>query len=243
MPPPDPTWSAGRPPAGRRSSSTSTSNPASRTRQKKSKSSSPKNHSGSGSTPASTTASSTRVAPQQATSTGVNPVPEPGRRDHVDGVGAAPDEPAGRRPPPPRPGRGPVVEVARPGTAGRPGGAGQGEQADVVLAQIGPPGRRVRERLDQAGPEAAGRPGVRRQPDHADLGLEGRVVESAVTVDHHDHPVGAEPLDVEQRHRHVAGQAGSQVGQHHRGDPVGTAGPSPSTGPRPAPTVIVPSRR
>jgi hypothetical protein len=52
------------------SASTTTLKPDFLTRQKKSKSSSPKNQFGSGNTPASATRRDTRVAPQQATSTG-----------------------------------------------------------------------------------------------------------------------------------------------------------------------------
>ena len=97
-------------------------------------------------------------------------------------------------------------------------GTGQGEQTDVVLAQVGPPGGRVREGLDHPGPEAAGGSGVARQPDHPDPGLEGRIVETADTVDHDHDPVGTEPFDIDQRAGDVPGQPRSHVGEDHGGD-------------------------
>ena len=202
--------------------STRTSKPAWRTRQKKSKSSSPKNQSASGSTPASTTSRETSVAPP----TGHVHRHQVGRRAHrgndIDRVGAAPHEapPVGDdrtdRPVPVAEG---VEGVDPPDQPVQPR-RGQGEQADVVLAEVRPRRGRFGERLEQAGPEPAGGTGVGRQPDHADLRFERRVVEAAFAVDHHHHPFGWEPLHLEQGAGDVAGQRRSQVGEHHRRHPA-----------------------
>ena len=111
-------------------------------------------------------------------------------------MGAAPDEP-------------PAVGHHGSGRAGGPTrrldatdqvgqtGTRQGEETDVVLAQVGPLRGGVREGLGHPRPEAAGGSEVARQADHPDLGLEGRIVETAGPVDH-DHHIGR---DRDLRHR------------------------------------------
>ena len=139
--------SAGRPRPGPTRRRPAPSNPPCRTRQKKSKSSRPKNHSGSGTMPASKTRRDSNVAPQLATSTGTSSYGFPGGRDHVDGVGSSADEPSpvGHHRPDGR-ARQPVATFGPAHDVGQPR-AGKGEEPHVVLAQVGPverTGRRTR---------------------------------------------------------------------------------------------------
>ena len=141
------------------------------------------------------------------------------RRHHVEGVGAPPHEA-------PAVGHDGTDRRMRGGQAVDPGHEvghprrGQVEQADVVLAEVDPPARRVADGRLESGPEAAGRTGVDGQPDHPHRGLEVRVVESALAVDHDHHATGVEPFVLEQRADDVAGQARPAVGQDHGGDRV-----------------------
>ena len=206
--------------------STRTSNPASRSRQKKSKSSSPKNHSGSGSTPASNAGRDTRVAPQQATSTGARssgrsrtagrrwrcgrPGPRrSGRRPRRRPTGAASPAAPANRSSTARPAGAPAARTGRrrPRT-GRPTRAAGSANAASSPARNPPAG-----------------PVLPVEPDHADRRLERRVVEASGPVDHHDHPVPGQPLLLEQGARHVAGQPRPEVGQHHGGHRVGRSVP------------------
>ena len=113
-------------------------------------------------------------------------------RDDVDGVGAAPDEhPAVGHHSTDRwwsvtGGLNSGEQLAQPGRR-------ECEQSDVVLAQVRPPGRRVRERgsTNPARNPPAG-PVFRSSRTIRTRRLELGVVESAVTVDHHHDPLGRE---------------------------------------------------
>ena len=94
----------------------------------------------------------------------------------------------------------------------------QVEEADVVLAQVGPPARRIGEGRLETGPETAGRTGVHLETDHADRRLECRVVEPAHAVDHDDDLRPGKLLDLEEGPDHVAGQSRPHVREYDGGD-------------------------
>ena len=81
-----------------------------------------------------------------------------------------------------------------------------------------------RERLHHAVAKSVGRAQVGREAHHAHGPLELGVVEAALPVDDHDHPVRREALVGEERTHGGAGQAGTQVGQHDGRDPVEARG-------------------
>lgn len=104
-----------------------------------------------------------------------------------------------------------INEVCEPGRR-------KWEEADVVLAEIGPTCCGVGKCLDHPGLETSCRTDVLRQTQHPDSGLQCRIVETTHAVDHHDDTVGSQALDLEERSREIAGQGRPHVGHDYRGD-------------------------
>jgi hypothetical protein len=92
------------------------------------------------------------------------------------------------------------------------------QEANVVLAEIGPTCSGVGECLDHPGFETSRRTDVLRQTQHSDSRLEHGIVETTDAVHHHDDTVGSQALDLEERPREIAGQRGPHVSQNDRGD-------------------------
>jgi hypothetical protein len=104
-----------------------------------------------------------------------------------------------------------INEVSEPGRR-------KWEEADVVLAQIGPTRCPVGEGFNHPRPEASSRTDVLRQTQHPDSCLQFGIVEATDAVDHHDDTFSSQALDFEERSREITSQCWSHVSQNDRGD-------------------------
>ena len=132
-------------------------------------------------------------------------VQAPRGRHHVERVRASPDEPSpvGDH----RPYRWARLRVTtlRPAhDVGQPR-ARKGEEPDVVLTQIGPVHGGVGECTRHPGTETAARAEIARQSEKSDRGLQRRVVESSLPVDHHHHTIGRKTFSLDQGAHHFSG--------------------------------------